>query len=147
MSHQLEIHQLPHGHPVRRAEGSVGYDVCATSRLVISPGEYAEIPLGVIAKPPDGYFIMLAARSSFFRKTGLVVANGIGIIDPNYCGPGDELKLAVYNSTNRPSNIGNGDAVCQMVLVPATFAPLCLVDGPPAPRNRGGFGSTDVARG
>lgn len=146
MSTLLEIHRMPHGHPISRVNGSVGYDVRATSRTLVKPGEYAEIPLGIIAKPPEGMFIMLAARSSFFRKTGLVVANGVGIIDPTYCGPGDELKLAVYNPTNRNSMVENGDAICQMVVLPAPFAnkqdDVIFVDQPPASVNRGGFGSS-----
>ena len=35
-------------------------------------------------------------------KRGLMVANGVGIVDADYCGPTDEVKIEVFNFTQQP---------------------------------------------
>ncbi len=50
---------------------------------------------------PDGHFLAIFARSSTPLKRGLVVANGVGVIDSDYCGPADEVKIQVLNSPTR----------------------------------------------
>ena len=40
-------------------------------------------------------FLAIFARSSTPLKRGLMVANGVGVVDPDYSGPADEVKIAV----------------------------------------------------
>jgi dUTP pyrophosphatase len=46
---------------------------------------------GIIVKPPNGYYTEVHPRSSI-SKTGYMLANSVGIIDPNYRGT---LKVAL----------------------------------------------------
>ena len=63
-----------------------GHDV--KHRDVISEVTY--IPLGVAMKLPNGFEAIMASRSSTAKKIGVIMANGIGIIDQSYCGDGDQ---------------------------------------------------------
>ena len=49
---------------------------------------------------PNGYFLGIFARSSTPLKRGLMVANGVGVVDADYCGPEDEIKVQVLNVTD-----------------------------------------------
>ena len=40
-------------------------------------------------------------------------ANGVGVIDPDYCGPEDEVKIAVMNFTREPVTVRAGDRIAQ----------------------------------
>ena len=89
---------------------------------------------------PAGHVLGVFARSSTPLKRGLMVANGVGLVDSDYCGPSDEIKIEVYNFTLTPVSIKKGDRLAQGVIMPfvraewqetATTAP-----------SRGGFGST-----
>ena len=53
----------------------------------------ALVPTGLVVHVPEGYFFGIFARSSTPLKRGLMVANGVGIVDSDYCGPGDEIKV------------------------------------------------------
>ena len=50
-------------------------------------------------------FLGIFARSSTPMKRGLMVANGVGVVDPDYCGPDDEVKIAVMNFTAAPVTV------------------------------------------
>ena len=43
--------------------------------------------------------MLISARSSLALKKGLMMANGIGIVDPDYAGPNDANFIIVYNFT------------------------------------------------
>ena len=62
------------------------------------PNQIELIPTNLIIETPKNYMLMLASRSSTPIKLGLRVSNGIGIIDQDYCGPEDEIKLQVYKN-------------------------------------------------
>jgi dUTP pyrophosphatase len=47
-----------------------------------------------------------------------MVANGVGIVDPDYCGPDDEVKIAVLNFTSAPVRVAAGDRIAQGMLLP-----------------------------
>ena len=49
-------------------------------------GEYKMISLGVAMQLPEGYEAHLAPRSSTFKNFGIILVNGIGIVDNSYCG-------------------------------------------------------------
>ena len=53
-------------------------------------------------------FLGIFARSSTPLKRGLMIANGVGVIDPDYCGPADEIKIAVMNFTDEEVTITPG---------------------------------------
>jgi dUTP pyrophosphatase len=69
-----------------------------------------------------------------------MVANGVGVIDSDYCGATDEVKIPLINMTDRPASIRRGDRIAQGIVLPAPRAEF--VEGEAAETARGGFGST-----
>jgi dUTP pyrophosphatase len=90
---------------------------------------------------PAGHFLGIFARSSTPLKKGLMVANGVGIIDSDYCGPADEIKIQVLNITDAPVKVARGDRLAQGIILPAPRVEWEEVQDIPRP-SRGGFGST-----
>ena len=54
-------------------------------------------------------FLAVFARSSTPLKRGLMIANGVGVVDSEYCGPSDEVKIPTLNFTAAPVQVGKGD--------------------------------------
>lgn len=125
--------------PERATEASVGMDLYASESVWFEPGEVKIVSTGVVVKPPDGCFTLLFARSSLAMKKGLIQANGVGVIDPDYCGPNDQIGVVLYNFTNVRRYIEMWERIAQIVFLPAIYASL----EPFSPKgDRGGFGST-----
>lgn len=75
------------------------YDLFNPSTIVMEPEEISvKIHLGFACKLPAGHFAIVAARSSLYDRLGLQLANGIRIIDDNYCGDSDEWILNLKRS-------------------------------------------------
>ena len=83
--------------PTYGTDASAGFDLAAAQDLTIAPGQIALIRTGLIIEVPVGYFLAIFARSSTPLKRGLMVANGVGVVDPDYCGPTDEILIQVLN--------------------------------------------------
>jgi dUTP pyrophosphatase len=65
----------------------------------------------------------------------------VGVVDSDYCGPADEVKVQVINVTDAEVHVARGERLAQAMVLAAPR--LELVDAPPADRaSRGGFGST-----
>lgn len=144
MSHNLQIKLIDSTLPVPEYQtaGSVAFDVYSRIRMEIEPWKPTVIPLNLIVRVPDGYFLMLAARSSTAKRFGLIVANGIGVIDQDYCGNTDELGLSVLNFTTQKVIIEKGDRVGQAILVSIVKAQGFNVVEDMGTVSRGGWGST-----
>ena len=91
---------------------------------------------------PDGHFLGIFARSSTPLKRGLMVANGVGVIDQDYCGATDEVKIQVLNFTAEPVRVGKGDRIAQGLFIPVARAEWRESDGDLREGSRGGFGAT-----
>jgi dUTP pyrophosphatase len=126
--------------PARETSGAAGFDLAASADITIPPGGIALVPTGLVIKVPDGYFLGIFARSSTPLKRGLMVANGVGVIDTDYCGPEDEVKVQVLNVTQAPVHVRRGDRIAQGIFL--TYAPPEWDEGDPVGSTRGGFGST-----
>ncbi len=125
-----------------KTPGAVAFDLSVRKEAVIRPGETKILPTGYVICVPEGYTLILAPRSSNAKK-GLPMANGIGIIDQDYCGPEDELHLALHNRGKEPYTIKAGERIAQGLIVPIARAKFTEVDELEAP-NRGGFGTTGL---
>lgn len=127
--------------PVYETPGAVGFDLLARVETTVAPSGIARIPANVIVETPPGYMLLVAARSSTPAQKGLSVPHGIGVIDQDYCGPGDELLVQVYNFTATPVTVARGERIAQGVFVRVDRA--VWAESPAAGRpTRGGFGST-----
>jgi dUTP pyrophosphatase len=128
--------------PRYETRGSVAFDLLTRVETVVPAGRIALIPSNIIVKIPEGYMLALASRSSTPLKKGLSTPHGIGVIDTDYHGPEDELKVQVYNFTENDITVGRGDRVAQGIFIPVSkfeFEEVEQIDAP----SRGGFGSTN----
>jgi dUTP pyrophosphatase len=129
--------------PCYETAGSVGFDILAREDVVVAPGKISLIPGNVIVEVPDGYTLTIASRSSTPLKKGLLTPHGIGIIDHDYCGPDDEIKIQVYNFGDKDVSVGRGDKIAQGLFVRVDRFEWEEVSEV-RPVSRGGFGSTDI---
>ena len=127
--------------PTYATAESAGFDLSAAADLTIPPGQIKLVPTGLVIEVPSGYFLGIFARSSTPLKRGLMVANGVGIIDPDYAGPEDEVRIQVLNISAGDVSVRRGDRLAQGIVLPA---PRVSWDETTALRQetRGGFGST-----
>lgn len=131
--------------PIRKTAKSAGYDVEAAEDTIIPPFEMGMKPTlihtGLKAYCQDDEWYMLANRSSNPGKRGMVLANGLGIIDADYyCNPDNdgEFMYAYYNIGKEPVEIKKGEIIGQVV-----FQKFLIIDNDAAEGERtGGFGST-----
>jgi dUTP pyrophosphatase len=128
--------------PKYETSGSVAFDLYSRIDEVINPKELKLIPANlIISAPPQGYFLMLASRSSLPLKKGLMVANGVGIFDHDYCGPEDEYRIQIYNFSDKPAEIKRGDRLAQLMLIKFEKSEIEEIHEI-TDASRGGFGST-----
>ena len=128
--------------PAYQTPGAAGFDLAASADTEIPAGQIALVPTGLVIEVPAGHFLGIFARSSTPLKRGLMVANGVGVIDPDYCGPTDEVKIQVLNFTQAPVLVKQGDRIAQGLLLPVARADWQESDGDLRLGSRGGFGAT-----
>ena len=128
--------------PLYETGGSVGFDLLCRESVTIAPQAVALIPANVIIETPPGYMLLVTLRSSTPRKLGLLIPHGVGIIDQDYCGEGDEIQIQIFNFTNQPVTIERGDKIAQGIFVRVDTAEWSEVSEMDS-KTRGGFGSTD----
>lgn len=129
--------------PVYETQGSVGFDILSREDAVVGAGKIGLIPSNLIVEVPVGYMLIVASRSSTPIKRGLLTPHGFGIIDHDYCGPNDEIKIQVYNFTSSDVEIKRGEKIAQGVFVRVDKFELDeVLGGDIREESRGGFGST-----
>jgi len=107
---------------------------------MVLPHELGLIPGNIIVRTPPGYMLLLTMRSSTARRKGLLMPNGVGVIDQDYSGEGDELLISVYNFRNEVTTVQRGERIAQGIFVPVGRVEWNEVDE--VGEGRGGFGST-----
>lgn len=132
--------------PKFETSGAVGFDLIARTDITVPSGQIVLVPSNNIVETPEGYALVLAPRSSMPKKTGLSFPHSIGIVDQDYCGPEDEVKIQVYNFTDQDVEIKRGDKIAQGMFVKVEKADWEEVEKIDKP-TRGGFGSTDKGSG
>ena len=124
-------------------ELSVGLDLVAAidKEILIDPGENVLIGTGIaieiLSKDIAGFVF---SRSGLGIKEGLVVTQGVGVIDPDYRG---EIKISLLNISQSVKKIYPGDRIAQLIFMPAYQAKLIETSHlSPTKRGKGGFGHT-----
>ena len=98
------------------------------------------VPTGLGAEIPQGMAGMVFSRSGLGTKSGMVVAQGVGVIDSDYRG---EIKVPLRNMGKKAYEIQPGERVAQLVLLPVCLPPVEEAQALSATqRGEGGFGST-----
>jgi len=140
---RLKITRLDSGIPLPAygTSESAGFDLAAAHDATIAAQSIALIRTGLVIEVPSGHFLAIVARSSTPLKRGLIVANGVGVIDPDYCGPTDEVMIQLLNVTDADVVVRRGDRLAQGIVL---AAPRVTWDDVQDIRltARGGFGAT-----
>ncbi len=131
--------------PKRATEYSAGADLfaCIENPITIKKGETVKIPTGISAEPEDKN-IMLAvfARSGLASKSGISLANGVGIIDSDYRG---EIAVPLINLGSSDFIIEKNMRIAQLVAIPVIFPEIVQTDSlSDTQRGSDGFGSTGI---
>jgi dUTP pyrophosphatase len=123
---------------------SAGLDLRAcfdAERIVIAPGERAAVGTGLameILEPGVAGFVY--SRSGLGTKEGLVVSQGVGVIDPDYRG---EIIVSLLNTSREERVVSRCQRIAQLVFQPffqSVIMPVSELS--PTTRGGGGFGHT-----
>lgn len=126
--------------PTKGSRYAAGYDLYATEDVVILQGQVEMIDTGIAVELPAGTFGAVFSRSGLSTKRGLVLANGVGVIDEDYRGA---IHVPLRNMTMRPQTVREGERIAQLVVVPYLDCRLEIVNElSDTERGAGGFGST-----
>lgn len=125
--------------------GSAGIDLraCLTSDegLLVPPGERRPVPAGIAIEPlVPGIAAFVYSRSGLGAVKGLTVAQGVGVIDPDYRG---EITVFLLNTSQEAYLVRQGERVAQLIFQPyslPSFSEVEALGG--TERGAGGFGHT-----
>lgn len=125
------------------SEGAAGMDMiaCLDAPMRVAPGERVLISSGIaIHINHSGYAAVLMPRSGLGHKKGIVLGNGVGLIDSDYQG---EVKISCWNSSQAEYVVEPGERIAQMVFLPVALPNFKVVDEfESSARGSSGFGST-----
>ena len=127
--------------PTYGTDEAAGFDLAAAHDVRVSPGQIVLVRTGLVIQVPTGHCLGIFARSSTPLKRGLMIPNGVGVVDPDYSGPHDEVMIQVLNFTNSEVQVTRGDRLAQGIVLPAPRVSWHEVTEI-ADVTRGGFGST-----
>lgn len=126
--------------PEYKTEGAVAFDFYSRVDATLIPKEKKILPSNFVIEVPQGYALLVVARSGTPKK-GIMLANGIGIIDWDYHGPRDEIGMWAWNMTDSIIEIKKGDRIAQGLIVPIERVEFNEVSQIKE-SSRGGFGTT-----
>ena len=132
--------------PERKTKFSAGYDFEAAEDCIVPAYKAGMNPTlvktGIKAYMLDDEMLCLYNRSSNPKKKGLVLSNGVGIVDKDYYGNPDNdgaIMFAFYNIKDTDIEIKKGDCIGQGI-----FEKYLVADNDSAEGERMcGFGSTN----
>ena len=117
--------------------GDSGLDLFCPKKLVIQPGESQYIRFGIACQADSSFWLL--PRSSI-SKTGIRMANSIGLVDKGYRG---ELMACVDNIKNKVETVEEGSRLFQIAFPSlGPIRPVVTDFLSPTSRGAGGFGST-----
>jgi dUTPase len=96
---------------------AAAFDFFCRENVIIPPRAIKLVGVNNAIAVPCNYFLLLSIRSSTSWKKGLLLANGIGIIDPFYSGNKDEIKIQLFNITDKPVEVKKGEALAQGIII------------------------------
>ena len=88
--------------PAYATDGAAGMDLraCLDAPLELAPGASALVATGIAIHIGDpGYAAVILPRSGLGHKHGIVLGNGVGLIDADYQGP---LMVSCWNRSSAP---------------------------------------------
>ena len=134
--------------PIKATIHSAGVDFIASSDITIPTfrfkGQATLVPTGVKAFMQKDEYLQIFARSSIPVNLGLIMSNGVGIVDSDYYNnPTNEghIMIEFNNLTNEHITIKKGTRIAQGIfnkVLPVTHGVRIKND-----TRSGGFGSTN----
>lgn len=122
--------------PTRKTAFSAGYDLAAAENVRVTDKKISLVPTGLKAFFPADEVLLIYLRSSLAVKHGLILANGVGVIDADYR---DHIILPIV-SLSGEFEIKKGMRIAQGI-----FQKYLTIDGDTigvGEVRRGRFGST-----
>ena len=108
--------------------------------IYLNPGDRAMIPTGLIFDIPEGHYVRLFSRSGHSIRLGLVLSNGVGVIDSDYT---DEIIVILHNTSNTVVAVRDQERLCQGILEQYQVCSFEETEKVESKKTRsGGFGST-----
>lgn len=126
--------------PEYKTDQAAALDLYARVDTTIFPQKIGYVPLNIALELPKDHWALLAARSSLHKK-GLMMANGIGVGDEDFCGDNDEYRAVLLNFTNQEVMVKKGDRIVQLIILPREIVKVEEVEKL-GNQDRGGLGST-----
>lgn len=105
-------------------------------------GDVVLVKLGFAMELPIGYEAHILPRSSTFKNYGLILTNGMGVIDNSYCGNNDEWCMMFY--ALRDGSISKLERIGQFRIMESMEKIEWNIVDDLGNDNRGGYGSTGV---
>ena len=127
--------------PSKAHPEDIGYDLTAIKKYKEYENGAVLYDTGIRVQPPQGFYTEIIPRSSI-SKSGYMLANSIGIIDPNYTG---NLYIALIKVNPSAKPLKLPFTKCQLVLRKAEKSIMKEVNAKEfmkTTRGDGGFGST-----
>ena len=127
--------------PNRSTKFSAGYDFYAAEDCVFNPKEVKIVHTGIKTMMSNNEVLLLHIRSSMAMK-GLMLGNGVGVVDSDYYNNKDnegEIGFIVYNSTDNVQEIKKGQKFGQGIFMEYKIA---YNETTTDEIREGGFGST-----
>lgn len=115
-------------------------DLRSAEDVTLKKGESCLISLGISVQLPEGYEMIIAPRSSTYKKFGIIQTNSIGIVDSSYNGDNDIIKMPVL--ADRDTRIRINDRICQFRIQKNQPGIIFQEVDTLGNEDRGGFGST-----
>ena len=122
--------------PKRQTVRAAGYDFESAEDLIVpsvwkkmaervftdqaGPLKATLIPTGIKAYMLDDEYLQLSIRSGMSLKTGLMLANGVGIVDADYYNNSDNeghIKLKLTNHGDKELEVKIGDRIAQGIFM------------------------------
>lgn len=134
--------------PIKATIHSAGVDFIASSDITIPAfrfkGQATLVPTGVKAFMQNDEYLQIFARSSIPVNLGLIMSNGVGIVDADYYNNSKNeghIMIEFNNLTNEHITIEKGTRIAQGIfnkVLPVTHGVRLKND-----TRNGGFGSTN----
>ena len=126
--------------PEYKTDRAAAVDLYARVDTIIPSREVGYVPLNIAIELPLDHWALVAARSSLHKK-GLMMANGIGVGDEDYCGDNDEYKAILLNFSDKEIMVKKGERLAQLIVLPRERVEIEEVEEL-GNKDRGGVGST-----
>jgi dUTP pyrophosphatase len=128
--------------PAKAHKDDAGLDISTVEWVSLEPGEYQKVDTGIIIHLPLGHYGQLCSRSGISLKKGLVVHQGVGVID---CGYSGELAVLLRNTSNQRQTVQPGTKIAQLLILPVPVVDVVVgATNVVSMRGTNGFGSTDL---